>query len=190
MTEQKVRSRPSRGPYSTVLRGSKDIMGRCHLIADITTEAEEIPICLACPYERCFLDGPDRPRVSRKSNHGRRPDPLIRARNAQVLARLARGQSPKDIASHFGITLYLVYQLRHQAGAPKLRLRPTIALRNPTPVEYKGVGRRPDPLIRARDRQIVHLRNAGATGHQLAARFGLKRHSVYNIIDRVRRECQ
>lgn len=190
MTEQKVRSRPSRGPYSKVSSGTKDTMGKCHLIADIATESEEIRICLACPYEVCFLDGPDPPLVSRKSNNGRRPDPHIRARNARVLARLARGQRPKDIAAHFGISLYLVYQIRHQAGAPKLRLRPTIALRNPPPVEYKGVGRPPDPLLRARNRQIVHLRNAGATGRELAFRFGLKRHSVYNIIDRVRRECQ
>ena len=190
MTEQKVRSRPSRGPYSAVSRGTKDMMGKCHLIAHTTKEDQEIPICLSCPYERCVLDGAGPPRVWHPANHGRRPDPSVVVRNAQIVAMLAHGHRPRDIAAHFGISVSLVYNVRSKAGAPKLRSRPVIQLRDPRSAPRKGAGRPPDPLLRARNRQIVHLRNAGATGHQLAARFGLKRHSVYNIIDRVRRESQ
>jgi len=194
MRGQKTVSRGPHGPYSKIGRGTTNL-GKCHLIAHTRNQDEERPICLACPYDRCLLEPGGAPKVAadfRRSPRGRRPDPRVAARNIAVLEMLAGGHHAREVAERFGISIAHVYKIRFRAGAAPLRPRRRIEL----PAEPVGrrigprPGRAPDPLVRARNAHIIELRNAGATGRELAARFNLDRHTIYNIITYARRESQ
>ena len=94
--------------------------GKCPLIAHTRKEDEERPICLNCPYKRCLLELRNQPRLELpnqpplRRGRGRPPNPLLPARNAQIVALRLAGHSGNDLAARFNLTRQCIYDIQHR----------------------------------------------------------------------------
>ena len=111
--------------------------GKCHLIAHTRNEAEERPICLNCPYQRCVLDLRNRDPHPTDRSRGRPPNPLTAPRNARIIMLHLADHSITDLAARFNLTPASIYGItrsdrRRQLATQRDRRRQKEAARHPT----------------------------------------------------------